>query len=140
MFLDTYYDVEDESIEDYEPNPPGSEDGDQMPEDPLRAGAAADKPTLDPRLYFLQVLAIRIGRVNMEWQQVVQVLGNHIRAAVSPFASSFPGLAGVVPWDSRLPAMAALAPFCVPRGNFSSNTNGYPDKIFYQRNIVLAVP
>jgi hypothetical protein len=89
MFIDTYFDVEDESIEDYEPSG-DSEDGEEMLQDPLRVGDPADKPTLDPRLYFLQILVIRIKRVNIEWQQVVQVLGMHIEAAVSPFVLPFP--------------------------------------------------
>jgi hypothetical protein len=80
MFLDTYFDVEDESIEDYEPTP---EDPEQLPEDPLRVGEVADTPTLDPRLYFLEILQIRIRRVNQEWLDVAHMLEARIESAVN---------------------------------------------------------
>jgi hypothetical protein len=87
MFLDTYFDEEDEreeSIVNYAPVSASEDDG-HMLQDPLLAGKAADKPILDPRSYFLEAFTIRIRRVNSEWRMVLQVLGDQIASAVSSF-------------------------------------------------------
>lgn len=80
MFLDTFSGSR-ESIEEYECDPDNPE---QMQQDPLRAGKAADKPILDPRLYFLDTFAVRIKRVKGKWRDLLDTLNLEIKASVSP--------------------------------------------------------
>ncbi|KAI7968622.1 hypothetical protein EIK77_000022 [Talaromyces pinophilus] len=79
MFLDTSLDSE-ETIEEYKYDP---DDPEQMQQDPLRRGKAADKPILDPRLYYLDVLTIRIRFVRAKFRHILDTLRPTIEAQVS---------------------------------------------------------
>jgi hypothetical protein len=78
MFIDNYFD--DEDIDVYEPD---RESPEQILDNPLGAGNAANKSALDPRLYFLQLLQIRSRRVSQEWLNVAELLDARIKSAVS---------------------------------------------------------
>jgi hypothetical protein len=88
MFIDNYFD--DEDIDVYEPD---RESPEQILDNPLGAGNAANKSALDPRLYFLQLLQIRSRRVSQEWLNVAELLDARIKSAVSivvPLTSMWP--------------------------------------------------
>jgi hypothetical protein len=79
MFLDTYF-GNGESIEEYEYDPTLPE---QEREDPLRPNRSQTKTLLDPRLYYLDVLVVRLKRIKKEWINVVCKLGPRIKESVS---------------------------------------------------------
>lgn len=72
MFLDTFFDSEDHIVE--------HQGG---PHDPLRPGKPADRPILEPRLYFLDMFAGQIERVKAEWGEVLIRLSHAIKESVS---------------------------------------------------------
>ena len=80
-FCDTWFDDE-ESIEEYEPDP---SDDVQIQEDPLRPGKLVDGLPLDPRHYYLDVFATRIKRVKAEWGVILDFISDKIKSSVSTF-------------------------------------------------------
>lgn len=85
MFLDIFSGSRESIVEyEYDPDNPG-----QMEQDPLRAGKAADRLILDPRLYFLDTFAVRIKRVKGKWRDLFDTLNLEIKASVGPWVVKF---------------------------------------------------
>lgn len=84
MFIDLYFeqclvDEDHESINDYEHH---QRDGVDL--DPFTAGEKTTNAALDdPREYFLQVFAIRLGKVKNEWENLVIYITEAIETYVS---------------------------------------------------------
>lgn len=85
-FGDTYFDDE-ESIETFTFDPDTPE---QLHQDPLRAGLAADIPLMDPRHYFLDLLLVRSKRIKAEWRHLLDNMDELIEESVRlhPFFGS----------------------------------------------------
>ncbi len=88
MLTDTNFD-DSECIEQYEYD---RENPYEVPQDPLRAGRAADPPILDPRLYFLDVFDIQSRRFKLQWRHLLDTISHLIHASVSVYCVSQPSL------------------------------------------------
>jgi len=79
MFQDTFF-GSDESVEEYENDPDSPE---SVREDPLRPGRTQDPAILDPRLYYLDVVLVRVGLIKGEWRHLIDELSMRVGEPVS---------------------------------------------------------
>lgn len=82
LWVDAYYfDPNDEDEEDVLEYVTDALEDSGMHPDPLLYGTAdANKPTWDPRIYFLSAFAPRLAQVRREWERVVMKFRNRIHA------------------------------------------------------------
>ena len=81
-FSDTYYD-DSERTESYEVDPEDSDDQVPYYEDPLRPGNLVNEASMDPRRYYLDVLASQVKRIRDECLEARDHIRQNINDSVS---------------------------------------------------------